>query len=280
MENTGPVNSTDSQNDNDYSTTYTNTISFILEEIVNKIEQSDLEIYKEDSEDIPVNITKSDEQTVNENCNIDFNRQITQDENTKENDVEYLKQIIEENKYVQKTTSNKSKDPSSLSSLVDSYHLSQSDCIKLGVGLENVLREIILKLNPSVSNIKPPNSKGQHEKDHLFMDQETKTVYYAEIKSNLNLDTEKSVKTYSKCKAVKEELQKEYPEYKVLMFLVGGRYHSKSIMSSVISQKYTPINESLVGINEYLSKLNVNFQFSEQNYKEFINHLSKKMFKY
>lgn len=47
---------------------------------------------------------------------------------------------ILDNKYVQKCVSNKKKDIHSLSYLI-TYILSQSNCIKIGISLENVLHQ-------------------------------------------------------------------------------------------------------------------------------------------
>lgn len=192
----------------------------------------------------------------------------------------YVNQFVDKCIYVIKSSSNKAKDPSSLSSLVDTYQLSQSDCIKIGLGLENVLRDLIIGSSLVIKNIKPVNSKGEHEKDHLFLNTHTNTIYYAEIKSNLNLDTEKSVKTYSKCQTIEQQLKEKYPDCTVKMFLVGGRYFSKSEIPPYIYHKYTTIKDNLVGINEYLSSLGIIHQFTAETYKDFINYLSQKMFKY
>ena len=51
-------------------------------------------------------------------------------------------------------------------------------------------------------------------------------------------------------------------------------------MSTWITQKYKVIDNNLVGINEYLSSLGIIQQFTAETYKEFINYLSQKMFKY
>jgi hypothetical protein len=83
-------------------------------------------------------------------------------------DMDSLKQIIMNNCYVQSCVSNKTKDPSSLSYLV-SRDLSQSDCIKLGTGIEVVLKDVIAAWGcASLENIRPANQKGKKERDHLF----------------------------------------------------------------------------------------------------------------
>jgi len=135
---------------------------------------------------------------------------------------QFLKSVVNGNEYVQACSSNKAKDVHSLSSLVD-RSMSQSDCIKLGTGLEKVFSELVLVLNPNLTSIKPKNSKGKKERDHLFVNEETKTIFYAELKSNLNLDTEKCKSTSNKCVQIAAELVEEYPEYKIQMYLLGLR---------------------------------------------------------
>ena len=105
--------------------------------------------------------------------------------------------IIENNSYIKTSKSNKKKDINSLSYLII-RELSQSDCIKLGNGLEKIFYDIVLTYT-KLKDIKPKNKKGKKEKDHLFCDETNKIIYYAEFKSNINLDTEKSKSTYQKC---------------------------------------------------------------------------------
>ena len=191
-----------------------------------------------------------------------------------------LKDIIDKNDYVFSCISNKKKDFNSLSYLIEK-DLSQSDCIKLGIGIEKVFKDIIIAGNTNLENIKPINKKGQKEKDHLFKDETTKTIYYAEIKSNLNLDTEKCKSTSDKCLQIKEELKIEFPDYEIKMFLVGIRYYEKTIIPKIISNKYLSITDNLFGINDYLSIMNSNIKFeNEKIYIHFLNYLSSKMFNY
>jgi len=195
-----------------------------------------------------------------------------------ERNIENLKKIINANEYVNACVSNKTKDYNSLSYLIN-RDLSQSDCIKLGTGSEKVLIDIIIKNNVNLENIKPKNKKGKKEKDHLFMDNLTKTIYYAEIKSNLNLDTEKCKSTRDKCIQIFDELKNEFPEYTIKMFLVGIRYYKKSIIPKVIFDKYECINANVVGVNEYLHEMNTNIKFdTPEMYSEFLNYLADQMF--
>lgn len=93
-----------------------------------------------------------------------------------------IKLIINNNNYVKNTHSNKKKDINSLSYLIN-IKLSQSDCIKLGFGVEKILNDILIKYSTELKSIKEKNIKGKKEKDHLFMNEKNKIIYYAELKS-------------------------------------------------------------------------------------------------
>ena len=213
------------------------------------------------------NITKSPKQT----------SPICVEKRMTDNDITDIQKIITDNTYVKSTTTNKQRDIDSLSYLV-AGSLSQSDCIKIGNGIEYVLRDIITTKRTSLTNIKPKNVKDKKERDHLFMDNHSKIIYYAEIKSNLNLDTEKCKATADKCIRILNELQEEYPDYTIKMFLVGVRYCTKTHISSVIMNKYKSILPHVVGVNEYLSEIGIDLCFDEQSYRQFINYLVLQMF--
>jgi hypothetical protein len=189
------------------------------------------------------------------------------------------KSIINKNEYIQSCVSNKLKDHHSLSSLIE-REMSQSDCIKLGTGVEKVIVDIILANNSCLQNIKQKNKKGVKERDHLFKDERNKTIFYAELKSNLNLDTEKCKSTSNKCIQIVEELQEEFTDYKIELSLVGLRYFDNKDIPKIISNKYLSIPDNVIGVNNYLYKLNAFPTFgSEDKYKEFLNYLANSMFK-
>ena len=194
--------------------------------------------------------------------------------------LEELSELVSNNMYIRDAKSNKKKDINSLSYLVD-MQLSQSDCIKLGIAIEKVISDIIVKYSTSaLTNIKQKDQKGAKQRDHLFADHANKTIYYAELKANINLDTEKSRSTCDKCNAIVDELKNEYPDYNIKWCLLGYRYIIKDCMSSMIKNKYVPhISDHLYGINEYFTMLNVSIKFEdEEQYKKFINIIANAMF--
>jgi hypothetical protein len=189
-----------------------------------------------------------------------------------------LKHIIKNNSYIKTCFSNKNKDVHSMCSLVET-ELSHSDCCKVGNGVEKVLSDVIFQLSKlEIVNRKPKNTKGEKEKDHLFCDASTKTIYYAELKGNLNLDTEKARATSQKCVEIKDQLRQTYPDYTVYMFLVGTRYYSKRIIPPIIMNKYKDIQDNVIGVNEYLHAFGIDPFEDETHYKIFVNDVVHEMF--
>lgn len=188
---------------------------------------------------------------------------------------EDLKNIAMNNLYIKSIKTKKNgREDNSLSYLIKK-NLSQSECIKLGIAIENILKDIILKENSFLINIKPKNKKGEKEKDHLFIDNKNKIIYYAELKANLNLDTEKSKSTINKCIEIEQNLQKNYEDYEIKMFLVGLRYYDKSIIPQNIKKKYKLIENNIIGINNYFIFLNVKYIFKDEtHYTIFLNYIA------
>lgn len=191
-------------------------------------------------------------------------------------DYSFIKKMIKKNDYIKKFKTNGKKNFESLSYLVDKkYSFSQSDCIKLGISMEKILSDIILEKNKNLENIRPKNKKGSHERDHLFVNHDTKTIFYSELKSNLNLDTEKCKATVNKCKDIYKEVKLEYPGYSVKWWLLGLRYIEKTNINKTIFKKFEDVKENVIGVNEYLENLNTGVKFTEEEYSFFINEIAK-----
>lgn len=186
--------------------------------------------------------------------------------------------IIRSNSYVKNIKPSNTKDKNAISFLVD-RNLSQSDKIKLGIAIEKVSKDFILYHNKDLINIKEKNKKDIKEKDHLFKNEKTKTIFYAELKSNLNLDTEKSKQTIQKIKDIEDELIQKYTDYKIVVLLVNMRHLIIDDTPRNVIIKYKDIRSKVVGVNEYLEKLGLNsFQFSINEYTYIINQLVHEMF--
>jgi hypothetical protein len=187
-------------------------------------------------------------------------------------------ETIAQSKYVQSCKSKKSKDKTSISSLID-RSLSQSDCIKIGIAIEDVLRNFIKNNISDIVDIKEKNVKNKKEKDHVFIDEANKVIYYAEIKANLNLDTEKYKATIAKCIDIHAELTSKFSGYIIKMYLVGARYLYAHEMSKAIHKKYSVIQGNLIGVNDYLSNLGYKGNLlNDDIYRTILNTMANSMF--
>ncbi len=126
--------------------------------------------------------------------------------------------IFYKNKHKYTDLKTENKDFNSISFLIK-RQLSQSQYIRFGLIIEKYLIDLI-ESETDLKNIKEKNKKNERERDHLFQDEKNKIIYYAEIKSNINLDTEKSKETCNKCLENLNKEQIKYPNYNVNMYLV------------------------------------------------------------
>jgi len=149
----------------------------------------------------------------------------------------------------------------SISSLI-SIPLTQSQCIRLGTVVEKLLREFIGS-HAGIKNIRPANRKGQKERDHLFDVGGNKI--YAELKCNLNLDTEKKKKT---CKKVKRISTEESCDG----YLLAVRYLNE--VPQRIMKSYSSVN--VISLDEYFALFNLQCPFgSDLNFKIWLNQVAR-----
>lgn len=152
----------------------------------------------------------------------------------------------------------------SISSII-AVPLTQSQCIKLGTHIEKILRDFIA-LHSHVENIRPQNKKGQSERDHLFYVNGKKI--YAELKSNLNLDTEKRKKT-------REKIQKISAEEQCDGYLLALRYINE--IPPRILKQYEDVH--VLSVTKYFQLFGIPcpFRGSELCYKMWLNQVAREL---
>jgi hypothetical protein len=94
----------------------------------------------------------------------------------------------------------------------------QSVSIKFGKVFENMFIEHIKNHNDfELGDIGVQKTSQGKKKDFdlVFIDTKNNTVYYRELKANINLDSEKLPATIQKVKFLERELNKKYPTYKI-----------------------------------------------------------------
>jgi hypothetical protein len=129
----------------------------------------------------------------------------------------------------------------SLSSL-SKVKLTQSQSIKLGNRMEILLNNYIDSTEKYVNGFEK-NKKGVKQKDLFLIDHPNKTLYYAEFKANIELDTEKAPETIKKIgEIIQNDLIKRnkeaYKDWTIKTYLVSLRFLSKSQISSTLKDKY------------------------------------------
>ena len=187
-------------------------------------------------------------------------------------------QIVKDYMKTIDTKCKKDRDTTSLAFLVK-RDVSQSACIRLGIVIEdifNIYLKYILEEKFKRSNI-TKNKKGEKQKDILFTDETTMKSIYAELKSNINLDTEKYKTTIEKVKIVQAELEEK--GYSVDGYLVAIRYLRTDDIPKNFIKKYNEVK--LIGIADFVEKIvQMEVPVELRNcdiYSEFLTTLSAKI---
>jgi hypothetical protein len=128
--------------------------------------------------------------------------------------------------------------PGSISHLIYGEKPSeQSINIKLGRLGEFISKELI-KTNDSLEllncGIQKINDKKK-DVDLIFKDEIKKTIYYRELKGNIELDTEKLPATISKCKEIENSLKTKNLEYSIDCGILNWSVYNRKILTAGIS---------------------------------------------
>jgi hypothetical protein len=93
-------------------------------------------------------------------------------------------------------------------------------------------------------------SKGKSKDiDFIILNKKTKTVYYNELKSNLELDTEKLPATIEKVNMIRKYLTKNYPQYKIECGILHWAVYDKTILPKKYLTKIKQAEDRGVKIN-------------------------------
>lgn len=177
--------------------------------------------------------------------------------------------------YINKQKKKNVPDIASMKHLVE-RNINQSECIRLGIELENLFKDLILYRSGEWILL-TEKIVEKKQCDHLFYNKNKNKIIYAEIKCNLNLDTEKSLSTIKKCQMIEQKLREKY-KCEVQMCLVGIRYYKTHIIHPKIMRKYEQIIGNVCGINEYLGMFGLDGFCDEKEYKHFINEFVNILF--
>jgi len=175
--------------------------------------------------------------------------------------LDLLLEMIPKNEYIKDFKSNKQKDPDSVAYLIR-RDMTQRECVKLGNCYEKLLTDMTVQL---VTHLQPKSIKNKY---NVFVDEEYKIVYYAELKADYSKNTECMV----------DELKKEVPGYTLKWCVLLYRYIASEYIPTEILKKYIKISQNVYGINDYLEMVGIDFRFTEETYKYYLNLIADEMF--
>jgi hypothetical protein len=155
----------------------------------------------------------------------------------------------------------------------------QSINIKMGRFGELLSKELIKsadKFELLQCGIQKINDKKK-DVDLLFKNEITKTVYYRELKANIELDTEKLPATISKCKEVESSLKLSYPEYIIDCGILNWSVYDRKILKAGLSNIKTFENGGIKidHVKELLEILNI--IWSEDDYYSYFREIGDKI---
>jgi len=153
----------------------------------------------------------------------------------------------------------------------------QSIVIKLGKFGEYLSKELINQspylelLTCGVQNV---NNKKK-DIDLIFKCKNNKTIYYRELKANIELDTEKLPATINKCNEIKLELQNIYSDYIIDCAILNWSIYNRSILTTGLCKiKVFEDNEiKIEHMSEFLNLCSI--EWHENDYYNYFRELGK-----
>lgn len=146
------------------------------------------------------------------------------------------------------------KNSGSLIELLPKLASSQSIMIKIGNIFEEVINDYIKDVIKKNSQFSFLRFKCKKQIDLVF--KKNKTIYYFEIKSNINLDTEKTIKTKDKLEEIEELLSVKYPKHIINCKILNLRFTQKELEIDAKFKKPLDIND-LIGYDSFFKLLEI-----------------------
>jgi hypothetical protein len=148
----------------------------------------------------------------------------------------------------------------------------QSICIKLGTIFERSINYYINNNEINVVNMITMHPKINNKQiDCIF--KKDNTIYYFEIKNNINLDTEKSKAVYDKVLEIEKYLKNLYPESKIISGILTMRFSNRDIINRCNIVK-KPIDKLIIyGYTDFFSIFNLDMD--EEYFMILINNIKE-----
>jgi len=150
--------------------------------------------------------------------------------------------------------------------------------IKLGRLGEFMIKEFIelSELDLLPCGIQNVNGKKK-DIDLVFIDENSKILYYREMKGNIQLDTEKLPATISKCKEITSSLEILYPDYTIDCGILNWSVYNRKILTEGLSNIKT-FEKNGIKIDHMEDFLNIiNIVWSESDFYSYFRELGIKI---
>ena len=108
----------------------------------------------------------------------------------------------------------------------------QSIMSKLGFAMERALKGFLVNMDGvRILNTRHDVEIYGHQLDLFF--QYKKKIYYFEVKSNTNLDTEKSKSVVKKLQTVRRKIKKKFPNKEAICLVLSARYDRQETVQNI-----------------------------------------------
>jgi hypothetical protein len=151
----------------------------------------------------------------------------------------------------------------------------QSFNIKMGRLGEFLAKELIM-CNPNFElltcGIQTINEKNK-DVDLIFKDELNKTIYYRELKANIELDTEKLPATINKCKEIEASLKTTYSNYTINCGILNWSVYNREILTSGLSNivSFEKAGIKIDHMEDFLTLINITWPVEDFN--DYFRHL-------
>ena len=154
----------------------------------------------------------------------------------------------------------------------------QSINIKMGHFGEFLAKELI-KCKPNLQlltcGVQKINNKNK-DVDLIFKNEETKTIYYRELKSNIELDSEKLPATINKCKEIEKCLKTEHSDYTIDCGIINWSVYNRSKLTSGLSniKSFENAGVKIDHMQDFLQIIDINW--IETDFYDYFREIGKK----
>lgn len=151
----------------------------------------------------------------------------------------------------------------------------QSFNIKMGRFGEFLAKELIM-CNPNFElltcGIQTINEKNK-DVDLIFKDELNKTIYYRELKANIELDTEKLPATINKCKEIETSLKTTYSNYAINCGILNWSVYNREILTSGLSNivSFEKAGIKIDHMEDFLTLINITWPV--EDFTDYFRHL-------